>query len=331
MALARVRGPGHPDLVCDLVAATLAEEYLTRDPHASLDLRVMGGRGVLFVAGELGTQADFDVSSLVKRVVAESGVLEDVEPFVALEPMLPSWALEQRTREVWPAFGYATKETPEDLPRVVTMARSIARVLEYERVTNPDWFWLGSDYEVWVEQAKQLTVTLRLPHVESLPLAAMKERILAFLSPQFPGMPFLINTAGEEFRAGLGVRLGASARESSLDQYGTLLPATASGVGRHLSHPANAGAWLARSLARELVHKGYGQSVTVRAWWHPLETRPSHVVIRNEQGALLTGKADLGRLDLEHLPVAWQRPILLRDAIRTSYARSITLPWEANL
>ena len=47
MSFARVRGPGQPDQACDLVAASLVEEYLKRDLNARLNLRVSGGYGAL--------------------------------------------------------------------------------------------------------------------------------------------------------------------------------------------------------------------------------------------------------------------------------------------
>lgn len=332
MALARVRGPGHPDLLCDLVAATIAQEYLIRDPAACLDIRVMGGRGVLFVAGELASQADFDVSAVVRRVVAESGVMEEVEPFIALEPMGSAWAIAPRVRESMTVLGYATKETPERVPRVVATARLLAQAIEHERIANPDWFWLGTDYEVWAEeQGKLLTVTIRAAHVETMGVAEVRSRMTQVLQPLIPGTAIHINLAGEEQQTGLGKRLGASGRTSSCETLGSLLPCSPTGIGREVRHPSNVGAWLTRGLARELIAAQKGQAIQVRAYWHPLETRPSHLIVRNERGEDIFQPTFLERFDLARLPELWQRPGLLVDVLRAPFINGIVLPWEQGM
>ena len=129
MSFARVRGPGHPDQLCDLVAAGIVEEYLRRDPQSRLNVRVVGGRGVLFIAGDILSSADFDVSSIAKRVVANSSVSTAAEPFLAFEPMSPGWGPVVGAREAVTVTGYATKETEERFPKCVALARDVAREL----------------------------------------------------------------------------------------------------------------------------------------------------------------------------------------------------------
>lgn len=331
MALARVRGPGHPDRVCDLVAATIAQEYLLRDPSACLDIRAMGGRGALFVAGEVASRADFEVSSLVQRVVAEAGVREDLAPFIAIEPMSQSWALGERTREAWNIVGYATKETPELLPHVVVRAQQLAQRIEKERLTNSDWFWLGTDYEVWVEQTRRLTVMIRVPHIETMTLMHVREQLTNVLRPLLGDAVLHVNLAGEEFQTGLGARLGSSGRTSSADAMGTLLPCNPSGVGRHISHPTNAGTWSARVIARELVKSTSSSAVQVRAFWHPFESRPAQVIIRNEKGQDLSNQVDIRRFDLALVPEQWKQPRLLTEILQAPGLGAITLPWEQGM
>lgn len=332
MSLARVRGPGHPDLLCDLVAATIAEEYLIRDPAACLDIRVMGGHGALFIAGECASQADFDVSTVVRRVVAEAGMMEEVEPFITLEPMGASWAIGPRTRESMSVMGYATKETPERLPVVMAKARLLAQAIEHERIANPDWFWLGTDYEVWAEeQGRAITVTIRASHVETVSVMDVRMRMQAVLQPLVPGTIVHVNLAGEEHLTGLGKRVGASGRASSMDVYGSLLPLSPLGIGRQIRHPCNAGAWIARGIARELIHAQKGQAIQVRAYWHPLDVRPSQVVIRNERGEDLSSLVSLDRFDLSRIPESWLRPGLLVDVLRAPFLNGIVLPWEQGM
>src|SRR5690349_18557812 len=87
MRTALKRLPGHPDEACDLVAEAIVDEYMRRDPASRVRVSVSGGRGVMFVAGDVLSQADFDVSALVKRTLGSLGITDDVEPFVSLEPV----------------------------------------------------------------------------------------------------------------------------------------------------------------------------------------------------------------------------------------------------
>ncbi len=328
MPVARVRGPGHPDQVCDLVAAAIVEEYERRDPAARLHIRVMGGHGALFVGGEVASTADFDVSAIVRRVLGASGVTSDTEPFIALEPMAPNWACESGTREGASVTAYATNETKERVPAHVELARKVARLLEAKRIGDEDWFWLDPDYEVIVERVEQKFVTVvHVGHADAKPIAEVRSTIQRLLTDAQIPSPIRINPAGEETRVGLFHRVGSSAQAASIDQGGSLLPCAASGVGLHSTHPLNAGAHLARAIARECLGRELGQAIMVSVSWLPLEARPHQVRIRNERGDDLSNAIDRERFDLRKLPETYKAPGLLTSALECGY-RDVELPWE---
>lgn len=320
MAMARVRGPGHPDQACDLVAAAIVEEYVRRDSASRLNIRVAGGQGVMFVAGEVLSSADFDVSAVVRRTLGANGVTATLEPFIAVEPMVPGWGPLVGAREAVNVMGYATKETSEYLPRCVALARQAARILEERRVQDTDWFWMGSDYEVVVDDnGTQPLIIVRAEHTDTSSLSEVRERITQVFQVHSIAGEVRVNPAGEETRAGLGARMGSSSRGGSLDSYGSSLPASSSGVGFHPSHPLNAGAWMARRIARELVMAGHGQAVMVQAAWLPLEPRPTYVRIRNERGQDLSAHLDQARLDLSKPSSDFLSPSSVTQAIRSGF------------
>jgi len=330
MALARVRGPGHPDQICDLIAASIVEEYLKRDPVSQLNVRASGGHGVVFVAGEVQSAADFDVAAVVRRVAAGSGVQSPIEPFIAFEPMAPAWAPPSGARDVTHVFGYATVETESRLPRAAHLAREAGRELEFRRTQDPDWFWLGSDYEVTVEDGgSKPSVVVRAEHLDSHDISSVRLRIAAVLRNRLGDAEWRVNPAGEELLAGLSARMGSSATASSVDQFGTSLPSNASGVGRHILHPLNAGAWIARRLARSLVSAGQGKAVLVNASWRPLESKPYQVRVRNERGADLSANADPSQFDLAALPESFRDTGLITAVVRAPFEQSAVLPWES--
>ncbi len=328
MPFARVRGPGHPDQVCDLVAAAIVEEYTRRDPTSRLHVRVMGGHGAMFVTGEVASTADFDVSSIVRRVIGTSGVQAEIEPFIALEPMAPGWAAEYGAREGAGVVSYATNETVERLPRQMVQARNVARLLERKRLEDEDWFWLDPDYEVTVERISEKYVTLiRVGHAEAKPLPEVRSLIQQLLNSNSISGPIRINPAGEETRVGLAYRVGSSGRRTSADEMSSLLPISASGLGLHATHPLNAGAWLARAVAKECVGRELGQAIQVSVSWLPLESRPHQIRIHNERGDDLNQTIDHERFDLRRLPETYVKGEYLTQALQVNY-QPVELPWE---
>ena len=327
MSLARVRGPGHPDQACDLVAATIVEEYLRRDPTSRLNIRVSGGRGVLFAVGEVLSNADFDVSATVRKALGQSGVQAHVDPFIAFEPLAPSLAPDVGSRGWAQAFAYATDETPSRFPKPVAVARELAQDLERLRREDADWFWLGSDYEVVVDTRRpRPAVEFRLEHVETQSLDRVRHAVQSTFAEK--GIDIRVNPAGAEKVAGLNGRIGSSWRVSSLDGYGAFLPDAGTGVGLHVRHPANMGSWLLRAAARELVASGKGKAIMAHAAWAPLESSPGFLRFRNERGDDLTSAFPASRFDLLHVLETYREPRLAVDVIRATFDAKVNLPWE---
>lgn len=328
MPMARVRGPGHPDQVCDMVATTIVEEYTRRDPKTRAHIRVMGGHGALFVAGEVLSTADFDVTSVVKRVLGASGVRGEVEPFVALEPMSPTWASEMGARDGASVVGYATNETPLRLPPHGVLAQRVARLLEKQRTQDEDWFWFEANYEVTVERLSEKYVTvIRVGHADTKPVAEVRTTIQKFLTEQGIAGPIRINPAGEEHLMSLAHRVGSSGKSEGGFVVSSLLPTCASGAGLHLTHPLNAGKWLARSVARLCVGRELGEAVMVSASWLPLESRPHVIRIRNQRGEDLGQVIPSDDFDLRRLPKTFAVDGNLHRDLETGYLEG-ELPWE---
>ncbi len=328
MSAATVFGPGHPDQACDLVVAAVVEDYLRRDPESHLNIRACGGKGALFLAGEVSSTADFDVSMVVKQTLATCGVLGTIEPFIAFEPMAAAWTKALGNREPVTVQGYATEETPELLPVPVVLARALASALEDKRTKDQDWFWLGADYEVTVVSAVDAKpfALIRAEHLDSYSLEQVRTRIQSLCAPLCMGGDIRVNPGGEETQAGLAHRIGSSGR-NSFDLYARI-PIAASGVGLSLRHPKNAGAAACRSIARRLVKAGHGKAVAVRATWLPLETRPSFVRAWSEAGKDLSHEIQESELDLTRLPPAWSAPELATAFVRQGTDSSIQFPWD---
>ena len=59
---------GHPDKVCDQISDALLDAYLEQDPNSRCGIEVVGGKGKIFVTGEVTSKAKVDVESIIKVI-----------------------------------------------------------------------------------------------------------------------------------------------------------------------------------------------------------------------------------------------------------------------
>lgn len=330
MRSAKMKLPGHPDKACDLVAEAIVDEYLKRDPGSRIQVHVTGGRGAIFVCGDVRSQADFDVSAVIQRTLGAAGSLQPLEPFVSLEQTPQDAANRNLDGSGLPvaAIGYACDETPEFLPKPLYLARRIAKALEDTRQGDEAWFWLGADGEVAVtaDGSEPDSISIQIEHgSESLEAARLK--IENLVGGYAQGVKVRVNEFGPCEARGLAALTGASGREQAV--YGQPLPAIDVRIGCDIRHPGKAGSWLARAVAVNLVRSGRARAVLVTLKYLPGEVRPAVISARDEKGRDISEFIDRASVALDRVSKDWWRPGLNADAARWGFAGEAGLPWEA--
>lgn len=332
MRFARVSLSGNPDRICDLIASGIADEYLKRDPDSRIVCQVSGGKGAVFVTGEVLSQADFDVARLVQRLLGKHGIYEQTESFIALETVASENVGRFRTSCVEPAVvaGYATKETPSALPKPLHLAVSIAKALEQKRKQDPDWFWLGTTgYVSVMGQADKLTDVVI--EIESgTELVAAKSNIQSLLSKQFTEeqMKVTVNALGRVEKQGLNGRIGRSGTD--FHAYGFGLPSGINIAGRDWHSVEVYGQWLARGLAKRALERSDAQAVLAELSFMPGDELPSRIAVRDERGRPIGGSEDLKRAVCEKL-AAWRQPGVMERAVSGLMFSEPDLPWEVSV
>lgn len=296
MPLAHLRGPGHPDALCDAMAIALTEEYLHRDADARMRLCVTGGRESIFVDGDILSSADFDPATVLRRVLTDVDPTLSAEPFLTCDTVQANFLPLHSSFEPWIVYGYATAETPDAWPLAQHAARLFVRALEEARAREQGYL-LGSDYDVIADDAHR-EISIRMERPASVDRVAGEKLMQAVVQKAIPGWSLRLLPSGSTSEAGLRRRSGVSGRVGAYDVYSSHIPAHSSGIGYALRHPGNLGAWLARAEAQRLVKEGAGRGVLIVLRWDPLETRPLIISVRNEKGDDLSTKIDHDFFDL---------------------------------
>jgi S-adenosylmethionine synthetase len=336
MRSARVLSPGHPDRACDIVAETIVDEYIRRDPTASVRIRVCGGRGALFIAGVASSTADFDVGAVVARTAASLGVRSHVEPFVSIEQVPGSFILEAtRTHRPISVVGYAARETDVRLPTTVVLAKRIAKKLEDLRSHDPEWFWLEPAFEVTVAERPHAdpVVYVACAHGER-DLSEARERVTEAVSRIESKAAVRVNLHGSIRANGLDQDIGAS---GVMDEpYGNGVIVTGSPIGCDPSNPLKFGTWLARGLAKRVLDRNivsddpirrHTKAVLVRATYAPGDREPSFLSVRDDRGRDVSMDGDAAMMAYAFL-YPHLRLGLSTNAAHWGFAGEVEMPWE---
>ena len=129
---------GHPDKVCDQISDALLDAYLEKDKNARCGIEVMGGKGQIFITGEVTSSAEVDVQNVVKRVLKDVGYETNYEIINNLGKQSHDIALGTND-EVGGAgdngmmFGYACRDTEEMLPLAMVILQKLSMTYDVLR------------------------------------------------------------------------------------------------------------------------------------------------------------------------------------------------------
>ncbi len=144
---------GHPDKICDQISDAILDEMLKQDPNSRVACETACTTGMVYVMGEITTEAYVDIQKVVRETVREigydrakygfdcdtCGVMLAIDEQSADIAMGVDKALEARENTMSDEeieaigagdqglmFGYATNETPELMPYPISMAHKLS-------------------------------------------------------------------------------------------------------------------------------------------------------------------------------------------------------------
>src|SRR3990172_12766011 len=163
---------GHPDKMCDQISDAVLDAMLAQDPRSRVACETLTTTGLVFVAGEVTTQAQVDLAPLVRGVVQDIGYTDSSMGFdaatccvmIALGKQSPDISQgvsegeglhkEQGAGDQGMMFGFACDETDELMPAPIRLAH---KLIELQRMHfesgEIDWLRPDAKSQVSVEYA----------------------------------------------------------------------------------------------------------------------------------------------------------------------------------
>lgn len=147
---------GHPDKICDQISDAILDSIMEKDPYGRVACETCITTGLVLVMGEITTNANIDVPSIVRNTVRKIGYNDSKYGFdadtcgiiVCLDKQLEdialgvNEALEAKAKkdkarigagDQGMMFGYATNETEEYMPLSIVLAHKLSKQLSNVR------------------------------------------------------------------------------------------------------------------------------------------------------------------------------------------------------
>ena len=130
----------HPDKVCDQISDALLDEYLSQDINSRCGIETVGGKGKIFITGEVTSTANVDVESTVKRVLEDVGYSTNYEIINNIGVQSPDIAQGVDTGgagDQGMVFGYACRDTISHVPLAMHILQCLSMYYDWLRSQDP--------------------------------------------------------------------------------------------------------------------------------------------------------------------------------------------------
>ncbi len=330
---------GHPDKVCDQISDAILDECLRQDPKSRVAVESFGGHGLLVVGGEVTSSAKLDVEAIACKVYADIGYTQELKVITNIVQQSPDIAQGVDTGGAGDQgimYGYANRETPEFLPKVLVQVHALAKGLEDLRRKGESWIKPDGKSQITIEDGRITALLISTQHDPAVSQAEIKARLVEKLfGPiigDLTGIEVLVNPTGSFVQGGFEADTGLTGRKIMVDTYGGLVPHGGGCFsGKDPTKVDRSAAYMARFAAKNVVASGEVDECLVSVAYAIGRAEPLMVAARDGAGKdiseLVRAKFDfrpqaiIERLDL-------RRPIYLGTAAYGHFGKA-GLPWEA--
>jgi len=316
---------GHPDKIADQISDAVLDAMLKQDPKSRVACETLITTGLVVVAGEVTTGANFDFQQIVREKIRQIGYDHSDKGFdantcgvtIALGKQSQDIAigvnegegkfLDQGAGDQGLMFGYAVNETDSYMPMTIDLSHKLALRLSEVRKNGPlkD---LRADGKTQVTAqyvdgkiARLDAIVVSSQHAESMTQKQIEEGIMEeVIKKTVPShlidknTKFFINPTGRFVIGGPMGDCGLTGRKIIVDTYGGH-GAHGGGAfsGKDPSKVDRSAAYAARHIAKHIVAAGLAEKALVQVAYAIGVARPMSLLV-NTFG---TAKVDERKLD----------------------------------
>lgn len=259
---------GHPDKVCDQISDALLDAFLDGDESSRCGIEVCGGKGKIFVTGEVTSKTKVDIEKVVQRVLKDVGYNQDIEIINNLGIQSKDIAMGTNddiggAGDNGMMFGYATRDTKELLPTAMVILQKFSKAYDELRKTDKRFLSDGKAEitGVYNEENKLIAIKYFTICYQNLENDRKKtDEIIKNIATKICNEyditieNFLINPTGRFKIGGFLGDAGLTGRKIVVDSYESFAPVGGGAFsGKDLTKVDRSGAYKAREIAKEIL------------------------------------------------------------------------------
>ena len=292
---------GHPDKICDQISDAILDSIMEKDPYGRVACETCITTGLVLVMGEITTNANIDVPSIVRNTVRKIGYndskygfdadtcgiivcldkqSEDIALGVneALEAKVKKDKAEIGAGDQGMMFGYATNETKEYMPLPIVLAHKLSKQLSNVRKSGRlKYLRPDGKTQVTIEYDGNIpkridTIVCSVQHDENISQDKIYKDILKYVIEDIipeglmdDNTNVYVNPTGRFVIGGPHGDSGVTGRKIIVDTYGGCAHHGGGAFsGKDCTKVDRSAAYMARYLAKNIVALGLAEKCEVQ-------------------------------------------------------------------
>lgn len=292
---------GHPDKVCDQISDAILDAYLEQDPYSRCGIEVVGGKGIIFVTGEVTSKTTIEIEPIIKRVLSDIGYSSNYQIIDNLGTQSQDIAL-GTNEEIGGAgdngmmFGYACNDTEELLPIAMVILQKFAIAYDDLRKINNNFLPDGKVQitGVYNENMKLLkikTATICYQNLEKNRIETDTILINLFndISSKYNIVvdQYLLNPTGKFLIGGFDGDAGLTGRKIVVDNYQSFANVGGGAFsGKDPTKVDRSAAYFAREIAKKILKEKHLMWCEVQLSYAIGIDKPLAIYINSDIGAI---------------------------------------------
>ena len=309
---------GHPDKICDQISDAILDEMLKQDPMSRVACETTCTTGQVLVMGEITTNAQVDIPSIVRKTVCDIGYDDDKKGFngntcavlTALDKQSAdiamgvdkSYELKNNEEDQYNLngagdqgmmFGYACDETEELMPMPISLAHKLAvKLTEVRENGTLPYLYADGKTQVTVEYedgkpVKVKAVVVSSQHSADVELSQLREDIIErVIKTTIPAelmdedTVYYVNPTGRFMIGGPNGDSGLTGRKIIVDTYGGYARHGGGAFsGKDPTKVDRSAAYAARWVAKNIVASGIAKKCEVELAYAIGVAKPVSVMV----------------------------------------------------